>query len=47
VWAGHTGAVYAVCALPQPDGTTLLATASGDKTVLVWELQRFQFSELA
>ena len=33
---GHTGWVEAVCAVPMPDGRTLLATASTDHTVLVW-----------
>src|SRR4029077_2432087 len=33
---GHNGEIYAVCALTL-DGTTLLATASADGTVRIWD----------
>jgi WD40 repeat protein len=33
---GHPGGVSAVCAVPLPDGRTLLASAGWDRTVLVW-----------
>ncbi|SNQ49852.1 hypothetical protein FRACA_380043 [Frankia canadensis] len=33
---GHTGPVRALAMLSQPDGTTLLASASYDHAVLVW-----------
>jgi WD40 repeat protein len=34
---GHTGGVQAVAALPMPDGHTLLASASTDHTVRIWD----------
>ncbi|SES41452.1 hypothetical protein, partial [Lentzea albida] len=34
---GHTGRVAAVAAVPLPDGRTLLATASHDATVRLWD----------
>ena len=34
---GHTGPVLAVCPLPQPDGSTWLASAGNDGTVRVWD----------
>jgi WD40 repeat protein len=35
---GHTGGVWAVCAVRSPDGRTLLATAGEDAMVRVWDL---------
>jgi hypothetical protein len=34
---GHTDTVQAVAAFPGPDGRTLLATGSSDKTVRIWD----------
>jgi WD40 repeat protein len=34
---GHTGGVQAVAAVPMPDGHTLLASASTDHTVRIWD----------
>ncbi len=34
---GHTGSVRVVVVVPMPDGRTLLATASTDKTVRLWD----------
>ncbi|WP_240677097.1 hypothetical protein [Actinacidiphila soli] len=36
---GHTGEVRAVAGFAAPDGRTLLATAGGDGTVRVWDLE--------
>ena len=33
---GHTDSVIAVCAVPLPDGRTLFATGSDDRTVRLW-----------
>ncbi|MGH4026619.1 MAG: WD40 repeat domain-containing protein, partial [Pseudonocardiaceae bacterium] len=35
--AGHTGSVLAVAAVSLPDGSTLLASAGGDRTVRLWD----------
>ena len=35
--AGHTGTVTGVAAVPLPDGRTLLATTSNDRTVRLWD----------
>ena len=37
VLTGHTGTVWAVAAVPLPDGRTLLATGSDDRTVRLWD----------
>ena len=34
---GDTGWVWAVAAVPLPDGRTLLATGSADRTVRLWD----------
>ncbi|MFI6516676.1 trypsin-like peptidase domain-containing protein [Spirillospora sp. NPDC050679] len=34
---GHTDVVEAVCAIPSPDGPALLATASRDTSVRIWD----------
>ncbi|CCH74979.1 conserved hypothetical protein [Nostocoides australiense Ben110] len=44
---GHTSAVSACCALPRPDGTTLLVTASWDRTVRLWNPATGTHSRLA